>query len=77
MSQKIRTALLGCGNVGPTHAEALQALPQSEFVAVGGRTPEKAADFARHYGVQAYTDLERMLVEARVQLVVIAAPRAA
>ncbi len=74
MSHKIRTALLGCGNVGPTHAEALQALPQSEFVAVGGRTPEKVAAFARRYNVRAYTDLERMLVEADVQMVVIATP---
>jgi predicted dehydrogenase len=74
MVQKIRTALLGYGNVGPTHAEALVALPQSEFVAVGGRTHEKIKAFARQYGVRAYTDLEQMLVEADVHLLVIATP---
>ena len=74
MVQKIRTALLGYGHVGPTHADALQALPHSEFVAVGGPTPEKVAAFARRYGVKAYTDLERMLVEAKVQMLVIATP---
>jgi predicted dehydrogenase len=74
MSQKIRTALLGCGNVGPTHAEALQVLPQSEFVAVGGRTREKVEHFARQYGVQAYTDFKQMLVEVGPQMVVIATP---
>jgi predicted dehydrogenase len=74
MPQKIRTALLGYGLVGPTHADALQSLPQSEFVAVGGPTRKKVENFARQYGVEAYTDLEQMLVEANVQLLVIATP---
>lgn len=30
----IRTALLGCGKVGDTHAEAVKSLSQSHLVAV-------------------------------------------
>ena len=74
MAQKIRTALLGCGNVGPTHADALQLLPQSEFVAVCSRTPEKVEAFAHRYGVRAYTDLDQMLGEAKVQALLIITP---
>ena len=31
---RLRTALVGCGKVGQTHAQALASLPESEFVAV-------------------------------------------
>lgn len=74
MAQKIRTALLGYGHVGPTHADALQALPHSEFVAVGGPTRAKVEAFADQYGVKAYTDLAQMLEKAKVQMLVIATP---
>ena len=58
---KIRTAIIGPGKVGHTHARILAALPTSEFVAVCGSTAEKTHAFAAQYGVRAYTDLPTML----------------
>lgn len=74
MSQKIRTAIVGCGKIAHSHAQALTSLPQSEFVAVCSRSREKAEACARSYGVLPYTDFERMLAEAGVQAVVVCTP---
>jgi predicted dehydrogenase len=74
MPPKVRTALVGLGKIAHTHAEALKNLPQSEFVAVCSRSPAKAADFARQYGVAAYTDLDTMLAQANVQMLAILTP---
>lgn len=74
MTQPVRTALLGCGKVGHTHAEALQALPHSNFVGVCSRSRAKAEQFAQKYGVRPYTNLEEMLVSGRVQMLAICTP---
>ncbi len=69
MTKTIRTALVGCGKVGQTHAQALQALPQSEFVAAFDVDAGRANAFAALYGVQGYADLDRMIDEAGVQMI--------
>lgn len=74
MSRKIRTALIGCGKVGHTHALAFQALPQSQFVAVCSRSPDKAQRYAQQYGVQPFADCAAMLRQARVEAVAICTP---
>src|SRR5207248_3125167 len=53
----VRTALVGCGKVGQTHAAALRALPESEFVAACDSDPARAAALAGRYGVRAYADV--------------------
>jgi predicted dehydrogenase len=70
----VRTALIGCGKVGQIHAAALASLAESQFVAVCDSQPERAAAFATHYGVRAYTELSQMLAEAGVEAVVIGTP---
>jgi predicted dehydrogenase len=71
---QIKTALVGCGKVGHLHAAALQSLPESEFVAVCARSPEKAATFAARYGVAAFTNIEEMISRAKVQAICICTP---
>jgi len=73
--ERIGTALVGCGKVGHTHAQAFQALPESHFVAVCGRDPTRTAAFAAQYGVRAYTDLAAMLQDPEVQMVSICTPQ--
>lgn len=73
----IRTAVVGYGKVAHTHAEALQMLPESEFVAVCGRNRERTRTFAERYGVAAYTSLEQMIQKARVQVVLVCTPHPA
>jgi len=70
----IRTAIIGPGKVGHTHARILSALPESELVAVLGRTPEKTQAFAAKYGVKGYTDLDEFLATSGAQMVVICTP---
>jgi predicted dehydrogenase len=71
---KIKTALVGCGKVGHLHAAALRGLPESEFVAVCGRTAEKANAFAEKYGVAAFTDVPEMLAKSRAEAICICTP---
>ncbi|HXS68302.1 MAG TPA: Gfo/Idh/MocA family oxidoreductase, partial [Candidatus Polarisedimenticolia bacterium] len=72
--EKIKTALVGCGKVGHLHAAALQSLPESEFVAVCGRTQEKASAFAEKYRVAAFTDVRDMLAKTGAKAVCICTP---
>ena len=72
--QKLRTGLIGCGKVGHLHATALRSLPESEFVAVCARKPEKAQAFAQQYGVAAYTDVTEMIAKSKVEAVCICTP---
>lgn len=52
-TERLGTALIGCGKVGVTHANALQKLPQSNFVAAYDASSERAEQFSASYGVQA------------------------
>ena len=72
--KKLKTALVGCGKVGHLHAAALKSLPESEFVAVCGRTPEKAKSFAEKYGVTAFTDVGEMLARSKAEAICICTP---
>jgi UDP-N-acetyl-2-amino-2-deoxyglucuronate dehydrogenase len=72
--ERVRTALVGCGKVGQIHAAALQALPESEFVAVRDHDPGRAAAFAARYGATAYADVDTPLREPRPESVVVATP---
>lgn len=71
---RLRTALIGCGKVGRIHADALRTLPESEFVAVCDASADRAAAFARDFGVAGFTDIVDMIRAARVQAVTIATP---
>jgi UDP-N-acetyl-2-amino-2-deoxyglucuronate dehydrogenase len=75
--RKLRTAVIGVGKVGPTHAQALAELPESEFVAVYGRNAERTAEFAARYGVTPFNDVGKMVREASVEAVVIGTPHPA
>lgn len=72
--KKIKTALVGCGKVGHLHAAALQSLPESEFVAVCGRTMEKAQSFAEKYRVAAFTDIDEMLAKSKAEAICVCTP---
>jgi predicted dehydrogenase len=71
---RLRTALVGCGKVGGIHAEALAAIPESQFVAACDASPERANEFAARFGTAPYTDVAKMLAGATPQAVFIATP---
>jgi UDP-N-acetyl-2-amino-2-deoxyglucuronate dehydrogenase len=72
--RRVRTALIGCGKVGDTHAQALAALPESQLVAVFDSDGARATQFAERYGVRGYSNLTQMLRQAEAEMVSICTP---
>ncbi|NKB66981.1 MAG: gfo/Idh/MocA family oxidoreductase [Candidatus Latescibacteria bacterium] len=71
---QIRTALIGCGKIGRTHAQALGQLPESDFVAVCDTQSERAESFAAEFNSAPYTDVATMVRQSQVQAVFVATP---
>ncbi|MBW8812278.1 MAG: Gfo/Idh/MocA family oxidoreductase [Caulobacterales bacterium] len=73
--RRLRTGVLGPGGIGARHAAALAQLPdQFELVAVCGRRAEPTEAFAAAHGGAAFTDFDRMLGEAALDVLVVALP---
>ncbi len=74
MPGKVRTAVIGLGSIGPTHASWCASVPESELKAVCDVNAERAGQIAGLYGVDAYTDYRQVLERRDVDAVVIASP---
>ena len=72
--ERIATALVGCGKVGDTHAQALASLPESRLVAVCDPSLARAEAIAGRYGCKAYSDVEEMLAGGEIQMVSVCTP---
>lgn len=72
--RKLNWAVLGTGAIANEMAHALKAAGRALY-AVGSRSPEKAAAFARKYGAQkVYADCREMFADPAVDVVYIATP---
>ncbi len=75
MAERVRTGLIGCGNIGKTHAQALAALPESDFVAVCDADEARARRLAEEHGVpRVYTDVGELLHGGEVEAVCVCTP---
>jgi UDP-N-acetyl-2-amino-2-deoxyglucuronate dehydrogenase len=74
MVEKLRFGLVGCGVIGPLHAEAIASLPDAQLDAVTDVMLERAEKLARPYGARAYTDMQVMLARERLDVVTICTP---
>jgi predicted dehydrogenase len=72
--ERLRVAVVGAGTWGAQHARIFAGRPDTELVAIVGRTPERAAARAQAYGTTAYTSIEQMLEQARPDLVTTSLP---
>jgi UDP-N-acetyl-2-amino-2-deoxyglucuronate dehydrogenase len=72
--QRVRTALIGCGKVGQSHAAALRDLAESEFVGVCDQDAGRATAFAGRFGARPFNDMGVLLHEAKPQVVVVCTP---
>ncbi len=70
----IGIGVLGCGTIGPLHAEAASSLDGARLVAVGDVRPERARAVADRYGVAAVASLEELLALSEVDLVCVCTP---
>src|SRR6266702_3177092 len=74
MAEQLRFGIVGCGVIGPVHAEAIASLPDTQLVSVVDLNPEKAQKLASQYGAIPYTHLQHMLDTVRVDVVIICTP---
>jgi predicted dehydrogenase len=58
---RMRTAVIGCGPWGQAHMRAILANPQTELVAICGRSAVKTEAVAAKYGVRPYLDVGEMV----------------
>jgi len=74
--RKLRAAILGCGNIGNTHAKAILANEEIvELYAVCDEIPEKAEDYQKKYGAaHVFTDMKEMLADPNIDIVHICTP---
>ena len=74
MTERLRFGLVGCGVIGPVHAEAISRLPDAVLVSVADLIPERAQTLAARYGATPYTDLSTMLEREGLDVMIICTP---
>ena len=75
MEQHIRWGIIGTGNIASQFAQGLESLSDARLVAVGSRTHDSAATFAKRFGAtHAYGSYEELAHDANVDAVYIATP---
>lgn len=67
-------AVLGCGSIGPLHAEALAGVEGAHLVAVGDVRAERAHSLASRYEVAACSSIDELLALPEVDLVCVCTP---
>jgi UDP-N-acetyl-2-amino-2-deoxyglucuronate dehydrogenase len=72
--KKFRIALIGCGRISKNHFEAIDQIDGLELVAVCDSDAERAAQAGTQWGVQHYTSYEKMLKDAKADIITIATP---
>lgn len=72
--RRLRYALVGCGDIGAVHAEALQRAENTELTVVCDREPNLARELGRRHGVPALREYAEVLRREDVDAVVLAVP---
>ena len=73
-TDSVRYALVGCGAMAATHAEAAAADERSDVVAFVDADPVRAEQFAARYGGRATTSYDQVLDDADVEAVILTLP---
>ena len=74
MTEKLRFGIIGCGVIGPTHAEAIESLPDAQLIAVADPIEARAQKLADKYNVTPYTDIQAMLDREQLDVVTVCTP---
>jgi UDP-N-acetyl-2-amino-2-deoxyglucuronate dehydrogenase len=69
-----RVALVGCGRISKNHFEAIDQIDGLELVAVCDADPERAAKAAADWNVPDFNSYEKMLKDAKADVITIATP---
>ena len=71
---KLRIAIVGCGNVSRMHFQAVSENESTQLVACCDNVPEKADRMAEKYSIKAYYSFEEMLSDADIDVLHICTP---
>ncbi len=73
--EPIGVGVVGCGVMGPRHAQAAQELPLTELVAIADAIAERAQATAERFGVEKiYREGAELCADPDIELVVLALP---
>lgn len=70
----MRTGIIGAGKVAHIHANALIKIELSDLRGVYNWKKNRAVDFAVHYDLKAFDDIEEMIVEEGIEMVTVCTP---
>lgn len=70
----MKFALIGCGLISKSHADAMKRIEGAELAAVCDNRMEAAEAMKKEYGCEAYSDAEKMLDEVKPDAVIICVP---
>jgi UDP-N-acetylglucosamine 3-dehydrogenase len=73
---RLKIAVIGVGAIGSNHARILSDQPDTELVAVADKDLLTAQAVANHWGVNAYQDYHKMLMNEKPDAVIVAVPTA-
>ena len=66
--------IIGCGNIGPVHADAISQVRGAKLVAVSDVVEKSAQALASKYGADAYTDYRKLLDRKDIEAVCLCVP---
>lgn len=72
--EKIRTSVIGCGNISVMHLDSIVALEGVELVAVCDIKEVRVAEVSKKYHAKSYTDYKEMFDKERLDAVHICLP---
>ena len=70
----LKSAIIGCGNIGPHHANCYGATREAQLAAVVDIVPERAEKVARKHGVPFYTDFREVLKRKDIDIIDVCVP---
>jgi len=72
----ISVGMIGTGSIAPLHLKAIKAHPETTLVAVSDLSMDRAKKAAAPFGAAIYTDYREMLVQEKLDVVIINLPHA-
>ncbi|MFW5980764.1 MAG: Gfo/Idh/MocA family protein [Halanaerobiaceae bacterium] len=74
MNNKLEVAIIGCGNIYKTHADAIQKSEKAELIAVADIKEDRAREAGLEYSCDYYAEYEEMLKDDNIDVVHICTP---
>ena len=74
LNSSFNIAILGCGKVAHLHAKAIQNLHNARLAGVWSRSTSTAKTFAEQYQVPFYAEIDNLVINEKVDLVIICTP---